>query len=59
MRFDKEKSNIYFTTAMIIGGLTFMLFTGMYVIDDVGNSSSVEIAIDQKIDACYEREGLE
>lgn len=59
MRLDPNKKNIYVTTAIILAGLVFMLVSGIAIIDDVGNSSSVEISIDQKVDACYEREGLE
>ncbi|HFU74363.1 MAG TPA: hypothetical protein ENK65_02285 [Helicobacteraceae bacterium] len=59
MRLDPNKKNIYVTTVIILAGLVFMLVSGIAIIDDVGNSSSVEISIDQKVDACYEREGLE
>jgi hypothetical protein len=59
MPHDEAKQNIYLTSAIISTGLLFMLITGFYIVENTGNSNSREMAIDQRIDQCYEEKGLD
>jgi len=57
---EKEvRQNIYLTTGIIASALLFMLITGYYVVHNTENSSSSDMAVDQRIDQCYEEKGLE
>ncbi len=58
MSHNESKQNIYMTTTIIVTALLFMLITGYYVIENTGNSNSREMAVDQRIDQCYEEKGL-
>ena len=53
-----EKQNIVLTTTVISSALLFMLITGYYIIDNTENSNSREMAVDERIDNCYEEKGL-
>ena len=55
---NKEKTNLYMTTAVIFSGLLFMFITGYYVVENTSNSNSREMAVDERIDRCYEEKGL-
>jgi len=59
MSLDQVKHNLYMTTSIILSGLLFMVITGFYVVENTDNSNSREIAVDQRIDQCYEEEGLD
>ena len=54
----QEKQNIFLTTAVISSALLFMLITGYFIVDNTGNSNSREMAVDERIDNCYEEKGL-
>lgn len=47
------------TSIIIATGLLFMLITGYYILEGVDNSSSKDMAVDQRIDQCYEEKGLD
>jgi len=59
MLFDADKRNLYMTTAIIGVGLSFMLLTGYYIVENTENSNSREMAVDQRIDDCYAKKGLD
>ena len=59
MLLDKKKRNIYLVVAVISTGLFFMIITGYYITSGVSGGSSLEMAIDQRIDKCYEEKGLD
>ena len=59
MSLDANKTNLYMTTGIIITGLIFMFITGYFIIENTGNSNSREMAVDQRIDKCYEEKGLD
>jgi len=59
MALDPKKRNLYMTTAIIAVGLIFMAISGYYILNGVENGSSLDMAIDQRIDKCYEEKGLE
>jgi len=46
------------TTTVLVSALLFMFITGFYIIENTKNSNSREMAIDQRIDQCYEEKGL-
>ena len=54
----QEKQNIFLTTAVISSALLFMLITGYFIVDNTGNSNSREMAVDERMDNCYEEKGL-
>jgi len=55
----QEKQNIFLTTAVISSALLFMLITGYFIVDNTGNSNSREMAVDKRMDNCYEEKGLD
>lgn len=59
MALDPKKRNLYMTALIIVTGLIFMAITGYYILDNIENSSSRDMAIDQRIDKCYEEKGLD
>ena len=59
MLLDKKKRNIYLTSAIIVGLLFFMLGSGVYISQGISGGSSLEMAIDKRIDACYKEKGLD
>ena len=59
MALDPKKRNLYMTTAIIAVGLIFMAVTGYFILNNVEHGSSRDMAIDQRIDKCYEEKGLE
>jgi len=59
MGLDPKKRNIYMTTIVIAVGLAFMAITGYYILSGVENSSSRDMAIDERIDNCYAEKGLD
>jgi len=59
MKEAQGSQNIYLTTAIISIALGFMLITGYYIIENTENSSSSDMAVDQRIDECYEKNGLD
>lgn len=59
MLLDKKKRNIYLTSAIIVGLLFFMLGSGVYISQGISGGSSLEMAIDRRIDACYKEKGLD
>jgi len=59
MSLDPDKQNLYMTSAIIGSALLFMVITGYYIMQNAGNSNSREMAIDQRIDQCYEEKGLD
>ena len=58
MKFDKKMYGIYLTSAVILVGVVYMSISSFYIMSDVNNGSSVDIAIDKRIDACWERKEL-
>jgi len=56
---NEEGKNIFLTTGLISSALVFMIVTGYYVVQNTENSSSSDMAVDQRIDKCYEEKGLE
>jgi len=59
MFYDKKKHNIYLASAVIIGALFFMLGSGVYISNSISGGSSLEMAIDKRIDLCYKEKGLD
>ena len=59
MLFNRKQRNVYLTSAIIIGALFFMLGSGVYISQGISGGSSLEMAIDRRIDACYKEKGLE
>lgn len=59
MALDPKKRNLYMTSIIIAIGLVFMAISGYYILNGVENSSSKDMAIDQRIDKCYEEKGLD
>jgi len=59
MPHDEAKQNVYLTSAIISMSLLFMLITGSYIVENIENSNSREMAIDQRIDQCYKEKGLD
>jgi len=59
MLFDKKQRNVYLASAMIVGTLFFMLGSGVYISQGISGGSSLEMAIDKRIDACYKEKGLD
>ena len=59
MSLDPAKHNLYMTSAIISSAILFMIITGYYITENAGNSNSREMAIDQRIDQCYEEKGLD
>jgi hypothetical protein len=47
------------TSIIIVLGLLFMFVTGYYILNGVEHGSSKDMAIDQRIDQCYEEKGLD
>jgi len=58
MKFDKKLYGIYFTSTIILVGVVYMGVSSFYIMDDVMSGNSVDIAIDKRVDACWEREKL-
>jgi len=56
---NETKQNIYMTSAIITTAVLFMFITGFYIVDNTRNSNSREMAVDQRIDQCYEEKGLD
>ena len=56
---QEKRQNIFLTTGIITSALMFMLVSGYFVVNATDNSNSREIAIDQRIDNCYEEKGLD
>ncbi len=59
MTLDKNKYNIYLVTAVIGAALIFMAVSLWKITQDVSNQSSVDIAIDKRIDECWAKKGLD
>ncbi len=59
MLFDRKQRNIYLASAIIVGSLFFMLGSGVYISKGISGGSSLEMAIDKRIDACYKEKGLD
>ena len=53
MLFDKKQRSFY-----LAGGLLFMLGTGLYVTSGVSGGSSLEMAIDKRVDDCWKKHKL-
>ena len=58
MLYNKKQRNIYLTSAIIVSALFFMLGSGVYISHGIAGSSSLEMAIDKRIDLCYKEKGL-
>ena len=59
MKKEENAQNIYLTTMIISVALIFMAITGYYIVENTENSSSSDMAVDQRINQCYEEKGLE
>ena len=59
MKKEESSQNIYLTTIIISAALGFMAITGYYIVENTENSSSSDMAVDQRIDQCYEEKGLD
>ncbi len=59
MLFDRKQRNVYLASAIIVGTLFFMLGSSVYTSQGIFGSSSLEMAIDKRIDACYKEKGLD
>ncbi len=55
----KKQRNVYLASAVIVGTLFFMLGSGVYISHNISGGSSLEMAIDKRIDACWKEKGLE
>ena len=55
MPLDREKTNIYFLSAVIAGALLFMGGSMYLISNSVEGASSYELQIDREVEACYER----
>ena len=55
--YNKQRS-VYLASAIIAGGLLFMLGTGLYVTSSVSGGSSLEMAIDKRVDDCWKEHKL-
>ena len=58
MSLNLGKRNLYMTTSIIFSGLLFMVITGFYIAESTESSNSREMAVDQRIDQCYEQQEL-
>ena len=58
MSFNKKQRSVYLASAIIVGGLLFMLGTGAYINSGVSGGSSLEMAIDKRVDDCWEKNNL-
>jgi len=56
---QEKRQNIFLTTGIIASALIFMLVSGYFIVNSTDNSNSREIAIDVRIDKCYEEKGLD
>jgi len=56
---QEKRQNIFLTTGIIASALIFMLVSGYFIVNSTDNSNSREIAIDARIDKCYEEKGLD
>jgi len=59
MFFNKKQRNVYLASAIIVGALFFMLGSGVYISNGISGGSSLEMAIDRRIDKCYKEKGLD
>lgn len=57
--FKKEYMNMYLVGAIITAALIFMAVSTWKIFNDVGNESSVDIAIDKTVDQCWEENKLD
>jgi hypothetical protein len=55
MKINKKLYGIYFTSAVIIAGLVYMGISTFYIMDNVMGQSSVDMAIDKRVDECWEK----
>ncbi|MEA1919354.1 MAG: hypothetical protein U9N52_05890 [Campylobacterota bacterium] len=55
MKFDKKLYGIYLTSAVIAIGVIYMGISSFYIVDNVTEGSSVDIAIDKRVDQCWEK----
>ncbi|MEE8588219.1 MAG: hypothetical protein V3S80_02595 [Sulfurimonadaceae bacterium] len=58
MLFDNKQHSVYLASAIIAGGLLFMLGTGVYISSGVSGGSSLEMAIDKRVDDCWKEHKL-
>ena len=58
MLFDKKQRNVYLASAVIVGSLFFMLGSGVYISHSISGGSSLEIAIDKRVDDCWRKKRL-
>ena len=58
MLFDKKQRNVYLASAIIVGALFFMLGSGVYISQGISGSSSLEMAIDKRVDECWKENKL-
>ena len=58
MLFDGKQHNIYLASAIIISGLLFMFGTSLYISSSVSSGSSLEMAIDKRVDDCWKENNL-
>ena len=54
----KKQRNVYLASALIIGALFFMLGSGVYLSHSISGGSSLEMAIDKRVDDCWEKKKL-
>ncbi len=55
--YNKQRS-VYLASAIIASGLLFMLASGVYISSSVSGGSSLEMAIDKKVDDCWKEHKL-
>ncbi len=58
MILKKEYMNIYLVTAIIVAAFVFMLVSTWKIVGDVSTQSSMDMAIDRQVDACWEKNEL-
>ena len=58
MLFNNKQYSVYLASAVIAGGLFFMLATGVYISSGISGGSSLEMAIDKRVDDCWEKNNL-
>ena len=58
MLFDRKQRNVYLASAIIVGTLFFMLGSGVYISHGISGGSSLEMAIDKRVDECWKKNKL-
>lgn len=55
MKINKKNLNVYLVTAIIVAAFLFMIISTFFVMKDISDQTSVDLAIDRQVDECYEK----